>query len=136
MEGQTKKRRQQYPRQLKKKIATEVVLGIKGITEAARDYDMNPLNVKEWVSRYKREILTKQTQESLISLSMEKPRPTPKETDLAKQIRSLEEENLQLRKKLFESQLQAKALKTLIDLAEENYGIPLRKNSGAKQSND
>lgn len=35
-----------------------------------------------------------------------------------------------------ESNLRAEALNTLIDLAEENYGLSLRKNSGAKQSKD
>jgi hypothetical protein len=67
---------------------------------------------------------------------MEKPQTPPKENNLKNKIQSLEEENLLLRKKLLESNLQVEALTTLIDLAEENYGIPLRKNSGAKQSND
>jgi transposase len=136
MEGQNKKRKLQYPRQLKIRIAKEVISGIKGIAEASREYDMNPLNVRNWVARYRLEILKKQTQESLISLSMEKPQTPPKENNLKNKILSLEEENLLLRKKLLESNLQAEALTTLIDLAEENYGIPLRKNSGAKQSND
>jgi transposase-like protein len=136
MEGQNKKRKLQYPRQLKIRIAKEVISGLKGIAEASREYDMNPLNVRNWVARYRLEILKKQTQESLISLSMEKPQTPPKENNLKNKIQSLEEENLLLRKKLLESNLQVEALTTLIDLAEENYGIPLRKNSGAKQSND
>ena len=136
MEGQNKKRKLQYPRQLKIRIAKEVISGLKGIAEASREYDMNPLNVRNWVARYRLEILKKQTQESLISLSMEKPQTPPMENNLKNKIQSLEEENLLLRKKLLESNLQAEALTTLIDLAEENYGIPLRKNSGAKQSND
>ncbi len=37
---------------------------------------------------------------------------------------------------LADAQLQIRALNTLIDLAEETYRIPVRKNSGAKQSND
>jgi transposase len=136
MEGQTKKRRQHYPRQLKKKIVTEIVLGIKGVKEASSDYCMNPCNVEHWVRRFKDEILKKQTQESLTSLSMDKPEKISKEKDIGEQIQALEKENMELRKRLVETKLQAEALTTLIDLAEENYGIPLRKNSGAKQSND
>jgi transposase-like protein len=136
MDGQTKKHRQLYPRQLKIQIATEVISGKKGPAEASRDYNMIKANVIHWVKRYRSEILKKQTQENLLLLSMDKPKPTKKETDLEKQIQSLDEENMQLRKKLLESNLKAEALATLIDLAEEHYGIPVRKNSGAKQSSE
>ncbi len=136
MNGQTEKRRQPYPRQLKIQIAAEVVSGKKGISEASRDYNMIKANVAYWVKRYGSEILKKQTQENITLLSMDNPKPTKKETDVEKQIQSLHEENMQLRKKLLESNLKAEALTTLIDLAEEHYGIPLRKNSGAKQSSE
>lgn len=136
MNGQTKKQRQIYPRQFKIQIAAEVVSGIKGIAEASRDYNMLNCNVTRWVKRYRSEILKRQSIESLNLLSMETPKPSKKGTGLEKQVQILEEENMLLRKKLVESNLQAEALNMLIDLAEENYGIGLRKNSGAKQSND
>lgn len=136
MEGQTEKQRQLYPRQLKVRIATEVITGQKGIFEASRDSNIKYWNITRWVKKYRSEILKKQTQENITLLSMDNPKPTKKETDFEKQIQSLHEENMQLRKKLLESNLQAEALTTLIDLAEEHYGIPLRKNSGAKQSSE
>lgn len=57
-------------------------------------------------------------------------------SDFEKQIQILEEENMKLRKKLMDSELKSQALSTMIDLAEENYGLSLRKNSGAKRSKD
>ncbi len=136
MNGQTKKQKQLYPRQFKIKVATEVVCGLKGPSEASRDNNTHIGNINRWVKVYRSEILKKQTQESVFLPSMKKSKAFDPEPDLVKQVQSLEEENIKLRKKLVESNLQTEALTTLIDLAEENYGIGLRKNSGAKQSND
>jgi transposase-like protein len=135
MEGLKERKLQSYPRQLKKKIAEEVVSGRKGLTETSREYDIPVSNVKYWIKHYGSEILKRETKEVVPLLSMEKSKES-KDPDLEKQLRSLEEENLKLRKKLMESNLRAEALNTLIDLAEENYGLSLRKNSGAKQSKD
>lgn len=135
MEGLSERKNRNYPLLLKKKVAEEVVSRKKGLTEASRDYDIPASNIKHWVKRYSSEILKKQTKEVLSSLSMEKSKDK-KDVDFEKQVRLLEEENLKLRKKLLESNLKAEALNTLIDLAEENYGFSLRKNSGAKQSKD
>ena len=135
MEGLKEKKHENYPLQLKKKVAEEVITGIKTPTEASRDYNIPRNTVRNWAIRYSSEILKKQTKEVLSSLSMEKSKDK-KDVDFEKQVRLLEEENLKLREKLLESNLKAEALTTLIDLAEENYGFSLRKNSGAKQSKD
>lgn len=117
-------------------VAREVITGIKGPVEAARDYNIPRINVFRWVKRYKSEVMQRQTQEALTLPIMRDTNPNKKEADAEKRLQVLEEENLQLRKKLLESNLKAEALTTLIDLAEENYGISLRKNSGAKQSSE
>jgi transposase-like protein len=136
MEGQTKKAREIYPRQLKIQIAMEVMTGLKGVLEASRDYNIDRHVVSHWVKRFGSEVLKRQTKERVSSHSMETEKSTKNEAEFETQIQLLEEENKQLRKKLLESNLQAEALTTLIDLAEEHYGIPLRKNSGAKQSSE
>jgi transposase-like protein len=132
MEGLRSKRHRNYPLLLKKKIVREVICGIKSKIEVSRDYDVPRNNVNNWIKRFGSDILKKETQEVIPLHPME----NPKNPDLGKQLRSLEEENLTLRKKLVESDLRAEALNTLIDLCEENYGLSLRKNSGAKQSKD
>jgi transposase-like protein len=135
MEGLSERKKQNYPLQLKKKIAEEIITGLKTQAEVSRDYNIPRNNVKNWLVRYGSEMLKKQTKEVLSSLNMEKSKDK-KDVDFEKQVRLLEEENLKLREKLLESNLKAEALNTLIDLAEENYGFSLRKNSGAKQSKD
>jgi len=136
MEGQMKKTRQHYPRQMMIQVAMEVITGIKGPIEAARDYNVSQSNVFHWVKRYKSEVIQRQTQEALTLPTMRDTKPNKKETDAEKRLQMLEEENRQLRQKLLDSNLKAEALTTMIELAEEHYGIPLRKNSGAKQSSE
>jgi hypothetical protein len=92
--------------------------------------------VYSWTRRFGTKIFDRKANEVLPLLSMKKSIAPQQKPDLEKQVQSLEEENLKLRKKLVESNLQAEALNTLIDLAEEHYGLSLRKNSGAKQSTD
>jgi transposase-like protein len=136
MDGQTRKPHGVYPKQLKIQIAMEVITGMKGVAEASRDYNIESHSVSRWVKRFRSDVLMKQTREMVSSQPMETEDPFRKDADLAKQVKALEEENTQLRKKLVESKLKAEALNTLIDLADENYGLSLRKNSGAKQSSE
>ena len=133
MLGQKEKSRNSYPRQFKIRVAEEVISGLKGRAEAARDYGISVYTLNPWVTKYRNQILTKVTKEVLPLDSMKKKKENA-ETDLEKKVRELEEENMKLRKELHHSNLKAFALNTLIDLAERTYGIGVRKNSGAKQS--
>ena len=133
MIGQESKSRQLYPRQFKKRIVEEIVSGLKGPSEASRDYGIHVTIIQRWVKKYRNQIFTKETKEELPLYSMVKKKDNP-ETDLEKKVKSLEEENMQLRKKLMHSDLRGEALDKLIEIAERTYGISVRKNSGAKQS--
>jgi transposase len=136
MEGQKKRKYSHYPRQLKLKVAEEIITGKKGNCEAARDYNIASGVILSWTKRFRSEILERKSMEVVPSLSMRPSKNTQQKPDLLKQVQTLEEENSRLRQKLLESDLKTEALSTLIELAEENYGISLRKNSGAKQSKD
>jgi len=133
MLGRESKSRTIYPRQLKKRVAEEVISGLKGVTEVSRDYDIPVNTINPWVIKYRNLILNKGTKEELPLYPMAKKKDNP-ETDLDKKVKALEEEIMQLRKKLAYSDLRGEALDTLINLAERTYGISVRKNSGAKQS--
>jgi len=133
MLGQEEKRRNNYPRQFKKRVAEEVVSGLKGPSESSRDYGIHVSLVNRWVRKYHNQFLTKETKE-LLPLDPMKKSKDPQETDLENKVREQEEEIMRLRQALHHSNLKAEALSTMIDLAERTYGIGVRKNSGAKQS--
>jgi transposase-like protein len=132
MLGQKEKSRQLYPRQLKIRVAEEVVSGLKGPAEASRDYGIHVNIIIRWVKKYRNQIFNKEAKEELPLYPMVKKKDNPA-TDLEKKVKSLEEENMQLRKKLMHSDLRGEALDKLIEIAERTYGISVRKNSGAKQ---
>ena len=52
----------------------------------------------------------------------------------SQQLPNEDEEKKALKKVLEEAQLKIKALNTLIDVAEDQFKIPIRKKPGAKQS--
>jgi transposase-like protein len=132
MLGQREKNRTIYPRQLKIRVAEEVVSGLKGPTEASRDYGIPIETIRPWVRKYRNLILAKETKEFLPLDSMKKSKHT-QDADLEKKVRELEDEIMRLRKDLHHSKLKEELLNKLIELAERTYGIGVRKNSGAKQ---
>ncbi len=136
MEGQKKRKYTHYRRQFKLDVASEIVSGMKGTSEAARDHGIDRGVVESWVKKFRSEILERKSMEIVPSLTMKPSKNKNQQIDLQRQVQSLEIENLKLRQKLIESDLKTEALSTLIELAEESYGISLRKNSGAKQSKE
>jgi transposase-like protein len=90
MDGQIKKTRRHYPRQMMIQVAMEVITGIKGPAEASRDYNVHMGNVIRWVKRYRSEVMQRQTQEALTLSGMRETKSNKKGTELDKQIQSLE----------------------------------------------
>jgi len=135
MSGPRGKSQRFYPLLMKKKAAEEVVLGLKSIAEVSREIDVTSTNICRWITKFGPEVINALTKDPLPLHIMKKPQKK-KDDDLGKRLEELEEENIRLRKSLLESELRTQALNTMIDLAEENYGISLRKNSGAKQSSE
>lgn len=64
--------------------------------------------------------------------SMSKQKPTAASTE-SREIASLKAENERLKRALAHEQLHVKVLDTMIDIAERELKIPVRKKSGAKQ---
>ena len=65
-------------------------------------------------------------------MSKQKQKPTPPSSE-HQEIARLKAENERLKKALAHEQLHVKVLDTMIDIAERELKIPVRKKSGAKQ---
>jgi transposase-like protein len=130
MLGQLVKSRVRYPLEVRKRIANEVILGIKGNMEACRDYGIPKGTLRRWVEKYRKEMFH---QNGTLSLPMMKKVKEPQPNDSESKLLSQEKRIKELEKQLFESKLRNQALNIMIDLAEKHYGIRVRKNSGAKQ---
>lgn len=121
------KSQKRYPEELKRKIAKSYIAGEASYAVLAEENELkNKGVVKEFVKWY-RKILEKESQTQEILKDDEKTdKTTSGEPNLQAQLKALQ-------KQLALSELKVEALETMIDLAEEELKIPIRKKSGSKQ---
>ena len=114
-------KRRSYSNLQKRTIVTAIEQGRLTIKEAKTAYNIkSEKSIRDWILQYKSE---------KVEICIENTSPMAKDKSSSK---DLEKEALQ--KALQEAELKIKALNTLIDIAEEQLKIDIRKKSGAKQS--
>lgn len=114
-------KRRSYTNLQKRTIVTAIEQGRLTIKEAKTAYNIkSEKSIRDWILQYKSE---------KVEICIENTSPMAKDKSSSK---DLEKEALQ--KALQEAELKIKALNTLIDIAEEQLKIDIRKKSGAKQS--
>lgn len=112
----------QYPDDFKIAVVQEVLNGLICKDEARRKYGIKGKSaVLNWIRKF---------DQSKSDTMKAKPK-TSKTT--SKSIEELEAENRRLREELEVEQLRVRALNVMIDIAEDQLNIPIRKKSGAKQ---
>lgn len=120
------KSRNRYSNSLKRKVAKEYLSGRASYAILAEENGLRDKTVvKEFVKWYRRqlsaesELVTNEQKVEKLSSSSE--------VELAERVKVLEEQ-------LRQSELKAEMLETIIDIAEGQLNIDIRKKSGAKQS--
>jgi len=129
MSRQVKREKSQnrYPEDLKRKIAKSYLSGEASYAVLAEENGLkNKDVVKEFVKWYRKKLA--QACENPSIMPTDKKLPSNEEASvLAAKIKQLE-------KQLALSNLKVEALETMIDLAEDELKIAIRKKSGTKQS--
>jgi len=116
-----KMKRRSYTQLQKRTIITAIEQGRISIKDAKIAYKIRSEKIiRNWISQYKSE---------KVEICIEKIPPMAK-----KDKDSTQSQNEALQKALQEAELKIKALNTLIDVAEEQLKIDIRKKSGAKRS--
>jgi transposase len=114
-------KRKSYSNLQKRTIVSAIEQGRMSIKEAQVAYKVkNPKSIREWLHQYKSEKVE-------ICIEKQMPMSKKKKIPVASQTSALQ-------KALQEAELKIKALNTLIDVAEEQLKIDIRKKSGARQS--
>ena len=117
-----------YPKTLKRKIAEEYLGGKFSYAVAAEEYGLkNKEVVKEFVRWYKKGLYIEPMEKKNQPQDCPKPDSWTKEPT-KEQLRALEQQ-------LAEAKLKIAGLETLIDIAEQELRIDIRKKSGTKPSN-
>jgi transposase len=111
-----------YSDEFKKGVVDEVLKGVFSKEEARSKYGIKGNSaVLNWIRKF----------EGYKSQSMN---PKSKTVKSSKSIEELEAENARLKEELDIEQLRNRALNVMIDIAENQFKIPIRKKPGAKQS--
>ena len=114
-------KRRNYSNLQKRSIVRAIEQGRLTVKEAKTAYNVKDEHlIRYWIRQY---------QSEKVEICIENTSPMAKEKSSSKDV---EKEALQ--KALQEAELKIKALNTLIDVAEEQLKIDIRKKSGAKQS--
>jgi transposase-like protein len=121
-------RRFSYDFSFMRMVVQSYIDGNESMVEIAKRFDISKAKVGHWVERH-RKGLEPFNEVSLAIMSQDQPQQQDNQTDLQKQ-------NEELLKKLEQANLKITGLEIMIDIAEEQLGVDIRKNSGAKQSKD
>lgn len=122
------KHQNRYPNELKRKIALEYLSGRFSYAVLAEDHGLKNKNVvKEFVRWHLKNSELSEPNESLPMAKSKTISGTPQEQELQKRIKELEAQ-------LEYSKLKVEALETMIDIAEEQLHIDIRKKSGSQRS--
>jgi transposase-like protein len=114
-------KRKTYTNLQKRTIVSAIEQGRMTIEEAHVAYKIkSPKTIREWLQQFKSEKVE-------ICIEKQVPMSKKKKADTTSQTAALQ-------KALQEAELKIKALNTLIDVAEEQLKIDIRKKSGARQS--
>lgn len=116
-----------YPNDFKRKIALEYLSGRFSYAVAAEEYGLkDKAVVREFVRWYLRNNELSEVNESIPMSKKAKSASNPIDASMEKRIKELEE---QLRL----SQLKVELLETMIDIAEDQLHIDIRKKSGSQR---
>jgi transposase len=112
----------QYSEQLRETAVFRILFGGEDISQVMADLDIhNSYTLRNWVSLYQRKIQT-----GLLTL--------PAMTHSQKQeMQALKQRNADLEQAMQQANLLILALNTMIEVAEKELKIPIRKKSGTKQ---
>lgn len=119
---------QRYAKSLKRKVAEEYLSGKFSYGVAAEEYGLkDKAVVREFVKWYKRTLYLEQMEDD--HLKKEPPmQDSSTESPTKEQLQALE-------RQLAEAKLKIAGLEALIDIAEQELQIDIRKKSGTKPSN-
>jgi transposase-like protein len=115
-----------YEFALMRKVVQDYLDGDQSLREVGERYNLPDRSVSDWVQRYNKR---QEPFNEVVSPLM--PDQTQQQND---NQTDLQQQNAELLKKLEYANLKITGLEIMIDVAEEQLGIDIRKKPGAKQS--
>ena len=142
-EQKATKHQPRYSWFLRRQVAIDYLNGGKTLRELSEAYNIPQQTISRWSMDYASDLKKRKSRILGVDMTPEEQKHYEvlrQENELLKQQLSsvqcdsiLKKENEELKNKLEFAQMKAVAMETIIDLAKEELGIDLTKNSGAKQ---
>lgn len=120
--SKTGRKNQRYSWAFKRQVIADCLEGGNSQAAASVKYGVSDRLVSNWVKGYVSDLNSKKMH-TFKSMT----------TEEQKQYEALKQQNEALKKELEFAQMKARAMEIMIDLAKEEYGIDVTKNSGARQ---
>lgn len=125
-----KRKVKRYPDELKLKVVQEYLTTGQGIKELMAKYNIEGVNtIGKWVKKYS----NSQPDEAKIERDKIMSKANQKPSEKSKKQLELEAKIAALEKELSHEKLRGDALSTLIEVAEKELKVDIRKKPGAKQ---
>ena len=113
----------QYSEQFKETAAFRIAFGGEAPSQVVADLDIhNSYTLRNWVSLYLRKVQTGLFVSPVMTRTQKRD------------VRALQQHNGELKEALQQANLLILALHTMIEVAEQELKLPIRKKSGAKRS--
>lgn len=105
----------------KQKVAGEYVAGTESLAQIAHRYGERRENIHRWAKQFYGELSSNEPISTIMTHSEQR------------ELEALRKQNAELQKKLEYADIKAKAFEIMIDIAEKQFGIDIKKKPGAKQ---
>lgn len=116
-----------YEYSFMRKVVQDYLGGQQSMREVSERYNLTYASVSGWVRRFGPDIENKSAQEEVAL-------PAMSEEGKIEGLDELKKQNEELLKKLEHANLKVSGLEVMIDIAEQQLGVDIRKKSGTKQS--
>jgi transposase len=116
-----------YEYSFMRKVVQDYLGGNQSVREVAERYNLTYGSVSGWVRRFSADIENENGMEEVAL-------PTMPEEGKIEGLDELKKQNEELLKKLEHANLKVNGLEIMIDIAEQQLGVDIRKKSGTKQS--
>lgn len=126
-----KRTQRDYTLSMKLQIVGEIERGLQSVTGAQRQYGIQSRStVVRWLRKYGNFDWENQTPSNMPKT------PAQRIMELEAKVKLLEKQKKHLEKQVVHADKKSVIFDMMIDLAEKEYNIPIRKNSSPEQSND
>lgn len=112
-----------YPVQLRKKIIQSIDAGLITQRQVCEKYGLSTKLLRQWYRWYHKSFLLPHTT----------PKPMKRKKDSEQEIKALKAQLKATQKALEEEKLKSRAYEIMIDIAEKELNVPVRKKHGTQQ---